>query len=85
MFPYGKISKLFICIVFLINISGDSTSYFLEMIMLISSVGNKTQTNIIHILVRRALGLNVSSFFAIFSIPGTLPKGRPIGPSWAFY
>ena len=40
------ISKLCIRFLSLINISEESASYFLEMIMIIGSVGSKTQTNI---------------------------------------
>ena len=43
---YDKNSKLCIRFLFSISISGDSSSYFLEMIMLIGSVGNMTQTKI---------------------------------------
>ena len=39
-------SKSFIRVLSLISISGDSASYFLEMIMLIAFVGNSAQTNI---------------------------------------
>ena len=46
VFLMAKYPKLFIRFLFLISISEDSASYFLEMIMLTDSVGNRAQTNI---------------------------------------
>ena len=68
----------------LISISGDSASYFLEMIMPIGSVGNKTQTNSIHVLVRGALGFNVSSFFKYFQYRGPCHKEDLLTPHVSF-
>ena len=57
-----KTQMLYIRFLFSISISGDSSSYFLEMIMLIGSVGNMTQTKIIvGKKTYTGLGLNVSS------------------------
>ena len=69
----SKTQKLCRRFLFSISISGDSSSYFLEMIMLIGSVGNMTQTKII--VGKKTYRIRAQCVFLIAkcSILGTLP------------
>ena len=88
VFRIAKTQKLCIRFLFSISMSGDSSSHFLEMIMLFGSIGSMTQTTImVGKKTYPGLGLNVSSLLQYVQYWGLCHWDdlRLTGPSWARY